>query len=57
MTQQLNKSVQPVLHVRFEGRSQMLELYALKLDVNSSDGQLKQALARYLDCPASDFST
>jgi hypothetical protein len=41
MTQQLNKSVQPVLHVRFEGRRQELELDALKLDANSSDGQIK----------------
>ncbi|HEX2915191.1 MAG TPA: hypothetical protein VH186_30780 [Chloroflexia bacterium] len=56
MTQQLNKRDSlPVLHVRFDGRSQELDLSALHLNPNSSDDQIKQALAAYLERPAGYF--
>jgi hypothetical protein len=42
---------QPVLHLRFAGRSSEVPLAALRLSMSSSDLQIKQAAARYLDQP------
>jgi hypothetical protein len=42
----------PVVHIRFEGRSQDISLGGLELELTVSDAQLKQALARHLEVPA-----
>jgi hypothetical protein len=44
---------QPVLHLRFAGRSAEVPLAALRLSMTSSDQQIKQAAARFLDQPPS----
>ena len=41
----------PVAHVRFAGRSFDISLSALDLGVLSADGQIRRAIARYLDVP------
>jgi hypothetical protein len=41
----------PTLHVRFAGRSEELELAALDLTPDVSDGELLQALARRYGAP------
>ena len=40
------------LHVRFNGRSEDLDLDTLGLGHNASDAELRAALARRYDCPA-----
>ena len=45
----------PILHVRFEGRSEELNLAALNLSRDSSDEQIKQAVAIHFDRPARSF--
>ncbi len=45
----------PRLHVRFEGRSWDLLLSDLDLGPLSTDDEVRRALARYLDVPASKF--
>jgi hypothetical protein len=44
-----------VLHVRFEGRSADIPVSDLDVGPNSSDGDVKQAVARYLDVSADKF--
>ena len=41
----------PVAHVRFAGRSFDISLSAMDLGVLSADGQIRRAIARYLDVP------
>jgi len=38
-----------VIHVRFDGRSEELTTRALNLASDATDGQIKQAVARYFD--------
>ena len=45
----------PVLHIRFEGRSFDIPLSDLDVGALSSDTQIKQALAQYLDVPEHKF--
>jgi len=40
------------LHVRFNGRSEDLDLDTLGLGHNASDAELRAALARRYECPA-----
>lgn len=51
MTQIVHDRVSHVLHLRFAGRSDALPLAALGLNPQSSDSQIKQALAKHLDRP------
>ena len=44
-----------VLHIRFEGRSVDIPLGDLDVGPMSSDNDLKQAVARYLDVPVDRF--
>mgnify|MGYP006910736152 CR=1 FL=1 len=44
-----------LLHVRFEGRSLDIPLGDLDVGQFSDDGQIKQALAVYLDVPVAKF--
>lgn len=44
------------LHVRFNGRSEELDLQALNLHDNPSDKQLRAALARHYDCAVNDLA-
>jgi hypothetical protein len=44
------------LHVRFNGRSEDLDLAALDLGRNASDNELYAALARHYDCAIDDFA-
>jgi hypothetical protein len=41
----------PVAHVRFAGRSFDIPLAEMDLGTLSADGQIRQAMARYLDVP------
>lgn len=45
----------PVLHIRFEGRSFDIPVADLDVGALSSDAEIKQALARYLDVPEAKF--
>ena len=44
------------LHVRFNGRSEDLDLAALGLRPDAGDAELRAALARRYDCPADDLA-
>ncbi len=44
---------EPLLHVRFDGRSRDVPLRELDLGAHPGDEQIKQALAALLDVPAS----
>ena len=46
-----NTGTGPVAHVRFAGRSFDVPLSAMDLGPLSADGQIRQAMARYLDVP------
>ena len=46
-----NTGTGPVAHVRFAGRSFDVPLAAMDLGPLSADGQIRQAMARYLDVP------
>lgn len=46
-----NTGTGPVAHVRFAGRSFDIPLAAMDLGTLSADGQIRRALARYLDVP------
>lgn len=46
----------PALHVRFDGRSQRLNMAQLGLAVNASDSDIKNAVARNLEVAPSQFS-
>ena len=48
MTQLVNRTV----HVRIDGRSDEFALTTLGLQENATDAQMKVALARHLDLPA-----
>lgn len=43
------------LHVRFNGRSEELDLATLELQPGVSDVELRTALARRYDCPVADL--
>lgn len=49
----MNKIVTPLLHVRYDGRSWDLTLSALRLQGDSKDEEIREALARYLEVPVS----
>jgi hypothetical protein len=44
------------LHVRFNGRSEDLDLAMLELGHGASDTELRVALARRYDCAVDDFA-
>jgi hypothetical protein len=44
------------LHIRFNGRSEDLDLAALELGHDASDTDLRVALARRYDCTIDDFA-
>lgn len=46
---------QPVLHIRFEGRSADILLADLDVGSVSSDAEIKRALAVHLDVPQAKF--
>jgi len=43
-------ATQPMLHLRFEGRSTEVPLAALDLGLQDSDAQIKRAVAAHLGC-------
>lgn len=45
-----------IVHVRVAGRSEELSLAALGLQSDAADSQLKEAVARTLDLPASSLA-
>lgn len=45
------------LHVRFNGRSEDLDLAALELGCDASDTELRVALARRYDCAVDDLAS
>ncbi len=45
----------PTVHIRFEGRSFDIPVADLDIGALSSDSQIKQALARYLDVAETKF--
>ena len=45
------------LHVRFDGRSEELDLEALGLRRDAGDAELRAALARHYDCAEADLSS
>lgn len=45
------------LHVRFNGRSEDLDLASLGLTANATDTQLIAALARHYDCAIADLAS
>lgn len=47
--------VNTAVHVRYNGRSEELGLTALDLQDTATDIQIKQAVERYLDLPASSL--
>lgn len=51
MAEQLESAV---LHIRFEGRSLDVPLELLDIGAGSSDREVRQALARYLEVPEND---
>ena len=53
MVAQLNEM--PVLHIRFDGRSFDIPLADLDVGTMSSDGDVKEALAGYLNVPVEKF--
>lgn len=44
------------VHVRVNGRSNELTLSTLKLRADATDGQIKAAVARHLDLPATELA-
>jgi hypothetical protein len=44
-----------VLHIRFEGRSTDIPLGDLDIGQHSADGEIKRAVAVYLDVPVEKF--
>lgn len=53
MTQRMNQ----LLHVRFDGRSEEVSFDTLRIARNATDAQIKAALARYFDLPASHLDS
>jgi hypothetical protein len=51
----MNK-ITTMLHVRFNGRSEDLELRTLGLHANASDSELRTALAHRYDCKPGDLA-
>ena len=45
-----------LLHVRFAGRSEELDLAAVGLSPEATDGELRAALARRYDCAVADLA-
>lgn len=48
-------SASPLLHIRFDGRSADIPLGDLDVGRASGDGDIKLAVARYLDVPVEKF--
>ena len=44
------------LHIRFEGRSRDIPFRALDIGDTSSDEEVREALARYMDVPTRKFA-
>ena len=44
------------LHIRFNGRSEDLDLETLGLGYDAGDGEIRTALARRYDCAAEDLA-
>lgn len=55
MTTLITRNTGPVLHVRFEGRSEEFSLAALNLSDLATDEQIKQAVATHFDRPVWTF--
>ena len=55
LTQLRNDAQAPVVHVRFEGRSEELSLAKLNLASPATDTQVKRALATYFERTSSYF--
>lgn len=55
MTMLTTQNTGPILHVRFEGRSEEFSLAALNLSHQATDEQIKQAVATHFDRPARTF--
>ena len=51
MLREMNTVAQPVVHVRYAGRSFDVALPALGVSTSGSDEQLKAALSRHLEVP------
>ncbi|MGD8398830.1 MAG: hypothetical protein PVG11_08225 [Anaerolineae bacterium] len=51
MVEQMIQIQERVLHVRFEGRSWDVALGDLGVEARSTEGDVRRALARYLDVP------
>ena len=45
------KTLEAILHVRFEGRSLDIPLAVLGVEPGSADARIRQALAEHLDVP------
>ncbi len=45
------------VHVRVAGRSAEVDLTALNLQANATDAQIKTAVARHLDLPATQLAS
>jgi hypothetical protein len=45
------RTIDPVAHIRFDGRSRDIALADLDVGAVSSDTEIKRALARYLEVP------
>lgn len=56
MTTELVPYAQRVIHVRFEGRSRDITFAELDVGDQSSDQDLRNALARYFDVPERKFA-
>ncbi len=52
----MEQLVNRVVHVRVDGRSEELTLATLNLLESSTDAQIKVALARHLDLPATSLA-
>ena len=46
----------PMIHIRFQGQSWRLEARDLDISARSSDQEVKQALAQYLEVPVAKFA-
>ncbi len=53
----MSQTMDRVIHVRFDGRSEELTVATLGLPDTSHDGELKQAVARHFDLPLLYFDT
>ena len=57
MNIQQTRNDSPILHVRFEGRSEEISLAQLNLSRQSTDEQIKDGVARHFEKPSHYFDT